>query len=114
MRILIAIQALLTGVFIWALGLHVVLRGAYGGIPRPAEPGFLQGWYDLPGHFEFNFILLQLGYPLFWWFTRKKPWPGFWRVVRMVHLVAALGVVLLVAAFLLFSWVMEREGGWRQ
>ena len=113
MRILIAIQALLTGVFIGALWLHVILRGAYGGIPRPAEPGFLQWWYDLPGHFEFNFILLQLAYPLFWWFTRKKPWPMVWRVVRMVHLIAALAVVAIVAFFFLFMWLMEREGGWR-
>lgn len=113
MRLLIPTQALLTLVFVGAVWIHVVLRGPYGGNSKPTEPGFLQWWYDLPGHFEFNLILLQLAYPLFWWFTRKQPWPPFWRVLRVVHLIGALIVLLLVLFFFLFAWIMDMEGGWR-
>lgn len=113
MRLLIALQALLTIVFAGAVWLHLVLRGPFGANERPTEPGFLQWWYDTPGHVEFNFILLQLLYPLFWWFTRKQPWPRFWRVVRTIHLIAALAVVLLVVLFFVFFGLMYLEGGWR-
>lgn len=113
MRLLIPAQALLTALFIGAVWIHIVLRGAYGSNSRPTEPGFLQWWHDLPGHMEFNLILLQVLYPLFWWLTRKQPWPRFWRVVRMVHLIGALAVASLIVLFFLFAWMMEMEGGWR-
>ncbi len=113
MRILVSLQALLTLIFIVAVWLHMILRGPFGTQAKPSEPGFLQMWYELPGHFEFNLILLQILYPLFWIFTRRRAWPKFWRGVRTVHLIASLAVVALVIFFFLFSWIMEKEGGWR-
>ncbi len=113
MRILIPVQAVLTSIFIGAVWLHVVLRCPKGDQERPIEPGLLKIWYDLPGHFEFNLILFQVLYPLFWLLTRRCAWPKFWRVIRTVHLIASLAVVALVIFFFLFSWIMEKEGGWR-
>lgn len=62
---------------------------------------FLKWWHDLEGQPELDLFLLQVGYPLFWWFTRKPAWTGFWGWLRKVHLIAVVALVLALLLMLL-------------
>lgn len=89
-----------TGCLLLGLWLWWELQHVRSGYP-PMEPGFLKWWSDLEGQPELDLFLLQLGYPVFWWFTRKHPWSGFWGGLRKAHLIAVIALVSgLVLLFL--------------
>ncbi|MCC7501034.1 MAG: hypothetical protein IT229_00800 [Flavobacteriales bacterium] len=90
--LLLFIGCLWLGMWLWWQLIH--LRSGY----PPMEPGFLKWWSDLEGQPELDLFLLQFGYPVFWWFTRKIAWTGIWSWLRKVHLIAviALAVTLLL------------------
>jgi len=89
---------------LWLWWQLVFLRS---GLP-PLEPGFLRWWSDLEGQPELDLFLLQLGYPVFWWFTRKPAWTGFWGWLRKAHLITVFGLVVLV--FLMFLATPDVSG----
>ncbi len=95
------------GCLVLALWLWWQLEHLLSGFP-PAEPGFLKWWYDLEGQPELDLFLVQLGYPLFWWFTRGSAWTGFWGWLRSAHLIAV--VALLLGIGLLFLATPDVSG----
>jgi hypothetical protein len=60
--------------------------------------------------FSLNLMTAQLTYPVFWWFTRRMTWTGFWRVVRSTQAVLVLTVILL---FLILLWATPDVSGFR-
>lgn len=100
--LLVFVASFCLGLWLW-WQLHL-LRSGY----PPTEPGFLKWWHDLEGQPELDLFLLQLGYPVFWWFTRKLAWTGFWGWLRKVHGLAV--IVLVVALLLLFMATPDVSG----
>jgi hypothetical protein len=80
---------LVLGLWLWWELVHV-----RSGFP-PMEPGFLKWWYELEGQPELDLFLVQIGYPVFWWFTRQQEWTGFWAVWRMAQLIAVIALLLV-------------------
>lgn len=95
------------GCLVLALWLWWELQHIRSGCP-PDEPGFLKWWYDLEGQPELDLFLIQLGYPVFWWFTRNPAWTGSWGWLRKAHGIAAIYLVL--ALLLLFLATPDVSG----
>jgi hypothetical protein len=76
----------------------------------PPEGGFLRWWHSLDGQPEFMLLFAQLGYPLYWWMSRKLSWSAFWHTWRNVHL--ALVLLLLLATGLAVLATPELGGHW--
>ena len=104
LRSLLMLYALCFWLGLW---LWWELQHVRSGFP-PEGPGFLKWWHHVEGQPELNLFLLQLGYPLFWWFTRKPAWTGIWGWLRKAHGIAV--VVLVVALLLLFLATPDVSG----
>ena len=100
--LLVFVACFWLGLWLWWQIVHLL-----SGFP-PTEPGFLRWWYDLEGQPELDLFLLQLGYPVFWWFTRKPAWTGFWGWLRKAHGIAL--IALVVALLLLFLATPDVSG----
>ncbi len=107
MGLLRLLLALFITVFCFGLWLWWQLEFQRLGFP-PTEPGFLHWWHDLEGQPELDLFLLQLGYPVFWWFTRKPAWTGLWGWLRKAHGIALIALVL--GLFLLFLATPDVSG----
>lgn len=109
MWLLYLVQTLFSAAFSLGFYLWWVLEHVGHGYP-PEQEGFLRWWHGLNGQPEFHLLMAQLLYPLFWWLSRKAPWPVFWRYWRNLHLV--LVVLLVLATSLLWLATPDLGGNW--
>lgn len=109
MWLLYLIQTLFSAAFSLGFCIWWALVHVGHGMP-PQEEGFVRWWSQLDGQPEFHLLLVQLLYPLFWWLSRKAPWPVFWRYWRNLHLV--LVVLLVLATSLLWLATPDLGGNW--
>jgi hypothetical protein len=108
MHVLRLLQVLVSGALVGGFWLWWVLDHVGHGI-RP-ESGFLRWWHELDGQPEFYLLLVQLAYPVYWWFSRNLPWTRFWRGWRTVHFV--LVVILYAMTGLLWLATPDLGGHW--
>jgi hypothetical protein len=95
--------SLVFGFWLWWVLEHV-------GHGYPPEAGFLRWWHELDGQPEFDLLLVQMAYPLYWWLSRKLPWSPFWRIWRRTQL--ALVLLLFLVVGLAFLATPDLGGHW--